>query len=129
MLRLAHVREQDPRSRALPAEVLDRRRDRAPEDVVREHYDDALVADESAREAQRFRDSTWTLLISVIELVAEEAPEVLHMLAPGDQHQLGDTCLPEGLGGVHDHRLVVDGQKVFIRDPRERIEARTGPAG
>ena len=44
------------------------------------------------------------------------------MLAPGDEHQLRDARVPKGLGGVHDHRLVVDGQKVLVRDPRERIE-------
>ena len=88
MLGLAHVREQNPRSGALPSEVVDRRRDRTPEDVVGEHHDDALVADELAGKPERLRDSAGTLLIAVLEPVAEEPPEVVHVLAPGHQHQL-----------------------------------------
>ena len=71
MLGFADVREQDPPAFALLAEVVDRLGDRPPENVVREHHDDAGVADELAGKTERLRDPAGTLLISVREPVAE----------------------------------------------------------
>src|SRR6476646_5167251 len=129
MLGLADMREQDARAFTLFAEVVNRLRDRPSEDVVCEHYDDAGVTDELAGKAERVRDPAGALLVSVLELIAEQPPEVAHMLSTGDQHQLCDSGFPQSVDGIHHHWPVVDGQEVLVRDPRQRIQTRTGPAG
>ena len=86
VLGLLDLREDDPRPALLALEVLDRRLDRAPEDVVREHDEHAVVARESLREPERIGDPALTLLVGVLEqadpvlvAVAEQAEELAGM--------------------------------------------------
>ena len=86
-------------------------------------------AAKSRREAERLGDPAGRSCRAVLELAAEQALEVLHVVAARDEHQLVEAGLPQRLDRVEDHRLVVDGQEVLVRDPRQRIEPRAGAAG
>ena len=95
MLRLLDLREDDARAALLPLEVLDRRRDRLLEDVVREHDEDAVAAREPLRQAQRVGDAALALLVGVREPVdpvrvpvAEQPEELAGVRAAGDEHEL-----------------------------------------
>ena len=129
VLRLAHVCEQHPGASLLSSEVADRLLDRAREDVVGEHDDDAVVRGELAREAERFRDPARSFLLPVLQVVPEEAPEVVHMIGAGDEHQFVDAGSLERVDGPLNHRLVAHGEQMLVRDLGERIEPRPGPAG
>ena len=91
VLRLTDMREQDACSLLLPLEVPDRRRDRAAEDVVGEHDDNAVTADEVAGEAERLRNASRPLLVAVRELGSEKPPEIVDVLAARHNHQIGDS--------------------------------------
>ena len=112
----------------LLGEALDRRPDRPPEDVVGEHDEDALVADEALGEPERLGDAAGAVLVGVGEpvdavllSVREQPQELAGVGAAGDDHDLVDPGLHERLDGVGDHRPVVDGEQVLVRDPRERV--------
>jgi hypothetical protein len=117
-------------------EIVDRRPDRALEDVVREHDEDAIAAREPLRQPQRVGDAAFALLIGIGEPVdpvrmpiAEQPEELAGVRASRDQHQLTDARQDDRLDRVRDHRTVVDRQQVLVRDPRQRMEAATGAAG
>ena len=131
MLLLLEVREQDPRALLLLLEVLDERPQRAAEDVVGEHHDDGLAADEALRQPERLRDPALLLLVGVEEpvdavrvTVAEQAEELPRVRSAGDEHELRDARVHERLDGVRHHRPVVEREQVLVRDPRQRIEPR-----
>ena len=71
VLRLLHVGEEDPSATLLPAEVFDRRCDRAAEDVVGQHDDDAFVSGEVVRKTECLGDPAGALLPAVDEIVTE----------------------------------------------------------
>ncbi len=121
MLGFADVREQDARAFALLPEVVDGLGDRPSEDVVGEHHDDTVLADELAGETERLRDPAGALLVSVGEPFAEQPAEVVHMLPTGDHHQLRDAGLAQSVDGIDHHGPVVDREEVLVRDPRQRI--------
>jgi len=50
------------------------------------------------------------------------------MRTAGDEHQLVDAGAHERLDGVGDHRAVVEGKQVLVRDPRERMQPRARAA-
>ena len=129
MLRLPHVRQEDAGALSLLPEVPDRLGDRAAEDVVREHDDDPVAGAEVPGEPERLGDAAGALLLAVREPVAEQAVEILHVVAARDDHQLRDPGLAERVDRVHDHRAVVHRQEVLVRDPGERIETRAGSTG
>jgi hypothetical protein len=136
VLGLLDAREHDPGPRRLTLEVLDRRAQRALEDVVREHHAHLVARDEVLREPERVRDPARLLLVAVREEVEavlapvpEQAEELAGVRPAGDEHELGDPGLHERLDGVRDHRSVPERQQVLVRDPRERMETGAGSAG
>jgi hypothetical protein len=129
VLGLAHVRQEDAGALSLFPEVPDGLGDRAAEDVVREHHDDPVAGAEVPGEPERLGDAAGALLLPVLEPVAEQAMEILHVVAARHDHQLRDTGLAERVDRVHDHRAVVHRQEVLVRDPGERIETRAGSTG
>ena len=128
VLRLAHVREQHAGTGGLGLEVAHRVGDRAAEDVVGEHDDDAVAAGEATGEAERLGDPAGALLLRIAELVAEVALEVLDMIGAGDEQELLNAGLAQEVDGPLDHRLPADGEQMLVGDAGQRIETRPGPA-
>ena len=98
VLGLVQAREQDPAAALLAPEVLDRRRERALDDVVGEHDHDPVAAAEALGEAERLRDPARPVLVGVEEPVdpvlvpvAEQPEELARVRPAGDEHQLGDA--------------------------------------
>jgi glycosyltransferase involved in cell wall biosynthesis len=60
--------------------------------------------------------------------VPQELHDVANALAADDHHCLANSHPGQRLDRVVDHRAVVDGQEVLIRDHCEREQARRGPA-
>jgi hypothetical protein len=136
VLRVLLPSEEDPRARSLLDEVVDRVLDRPLHDVVGEHDDDRVTAREPLRETQRLRDPAGALLVRVgqpvdppLVAVPEQAQELAGVGPPGHHHQLPHLRRDERLDRVGDHRAVVDRQQVLVRDPRQRMEARSAAAG
>jgi hypothetical protein len=128
--------EQDLSAARLCGERLDVRPDAVLDDVVAEHDDDAVVVGEMLGQAERLGDAALAFLVGVVELleaerlpVAEQAEELARVLAARDDHDVVEPGVDERLDRVVDHRLVVDGQQVLVRDGRERAEARAQSAG
>src|SRR5215218_3738358 len=107
MLRILLSREHDSPTALLVLEVLDGRLDRALEDVVREHYEHAIVAGKALREAQRIGNAALLLLVGILQeadpvgvAVSEEAEELACVHATGDEHDLLDPGRDDRLDGV-----------------------------
>src|SRR5207244_8682424 len=96
-----------------------------PQDVVAEHAAERFGTDEVAGEPDRVRDAQRSALVAVREVepemvaVPEELDDVADALAADDDHDLADAHAGERLDRVVDHRPVVDGQEVLVRDDRE----------
>ena len=136
MLAVLLAGEQDPAPVLLAPEALDGGEQRALENVVGEHHDAVPLLNEVLREPERLGDASGPLLVGVQEPVtavgmpvAEQAEELPGMRPAGDDHDLVDARAYERLDRVLDHRPVVDRQQVLVRDPRQRVEPRTGSAG
>src|SRR5207237_5421802 len=110
-------------------EVADRPCNRAAVDVVREHHGGPIVAHELAREAERLRDATRTLLLRVENIVAEVAPEIVDVIASRHEDQVAHPSVDESVDRPFNHRPIADREQMLVRDSRERVETRSGPAG
>ena len=106
------------------------------DDVVAEDDADRLAVGERLAQAERRSDAALALLISVVDVfeaeiapVLEELEEVARGVSARDDHDVFDAGVDERLHGVVDHRLVVDGQQVFIRHRRQRTQPRAEAAG
>ena len=106
----------------LPFEVVNRLVDRAGVDVVRQHDDGPVVADEFPRQPQSLGDAARALLPPVAEIVAQQPLKVIRVIGARHEHQLGQTGSGERVDGPLHHGLVPDGQKVLVRDLRQRVE-------
>ena len=126
--------EHDPGAGDLGGEGLDRRSDRRAEDVVGQHHEHVIVADELLGQAQRLGDPAGALLVGVEQkvdaillAVGQQAEELTRMRAAGDDHHLRDSGDNERLDRVRDHRAIPDGQQVLVGYPCQRVEAAAGP--
>src|SRR5262249_29766645 len=128
VLRPADMCEQAARAVLLRLEVGDRRRDRAAVDVVGEHDDEALVADELAGQAECLCNATGALLPSVLDVVAEVPAEVVGVVCPGDEEKVADAGRLERARRPTTHGLLADRQQVLVGGAGERTEPGAGPA-
>ena len=136
MLGILERREQEPASALLGGEVRGRRGDRPSEDVVGEHDDAAIAADEPFRQPERLGDPPRPLLIGVeqpldpvLVAVPEQPQELARMRSSGHERDLGDAGADERLDRIEHHWAVVDRQEVLVRDPGQRMQPRAGAAG
>ena len=67
-------------------------------------------------------ESAFAILISVVQVlkaevlsVAEQTEEIAGISSPGHQQDVPNTCIYQRLDGIKHHRLVIDGQQMFIR--------------
>ena len=61
--------------------------------------------------------------------VAEQVDELPRVLLPGDEQHLLHARALQQLQRVVDHRPAPDRQQVLVRDARQLLETRRGPAG
>lgn len=107
----------------------------AVEDVVAEHQRARLAGDELLADGERLRQAVRAGLLRVGEVhavaraVPEQALEVGEVGRRGDDQDVADARQHEGGQRVVDHGLVVDRQQLLGGHERERVQARTGPAG
>ena len=107
----------------------------AVEDVVAEHQRARLAGDELLADGERLRQAVRAGLLRVGEVhavaraVPEQALEVGEVRRGGDDQDVPDASQHEGGQRVVDHGLVVDRQQLLGGHERERVQARTGPAG
>ena len=112
------------------SERFDGRSDGALEHVVRQHDEHGLSPGEVGGEAECFGDAAGPLLVGVGQLVdavlapvAQQAEELPGVGAAGHEHDLVDPRRDDRLDRPRDHGPVVDGQKVLVGDPGERVQA------
>ena len=86
-------------------------------------------------ERERSGDPALAFLIGVVEMlqaelppVAQQAQEVAGVLAPGDDEDVGDAGVDQGLDGIEDHRPIEDRQQVLVGDAGQRVEPAPGAA-
>ncbi len=102
----------------------------AVEDVVAEDERDAVVADELAPDGEGLGQALGPRLLGIGEReaplrpVAEKPVELLGIVGGGDHQHIADPRQHQHRQRVVDHRLVVDGQKLFRHAQRQRVEAR-----
>ena len=132
MLGLVDPSEEHARSPSLGGEALDCRRDLLLVEVVGEHDDDRIAADELFGETERLGDAAGALLIGVEEAldspfvsVAKKPKELSCVCSTRDEHELSNACFNQRLDRPEDHGPVVDRKQVFVRDPREGIKSAT----
>ena len=107
----------------------------AVEDVVAEHQGARLAGDEVLADGERLRQAVRRGLLcigqvhAVARAVPEQALEVGQVGRRGDDQDVADARQHEGAERVVDHGLVVDRQQLLGGHERERVQARTGPAG
>ena len=106
------------------------------EDVVGQHDDSGVVADELCRQAQGLGDAAGPLLVGVKEAlhaellaVGQEPEELARVRAARHDHDLGDARLDERLDPVADHRPVADRQQVLVGDAGEGMKPAARAAG
>src|SRR5205823_4459345 len=61
--------------------------------------------------------------------VTQQRQELTSVITAGHNHDFLDARANQGFDWVEDHRFVVDGQQVFVRDAGQRMQARSGAAG
>ena len=88
-----------------------------------------VAAREILGQRQSVRDSALSFLVGVIQMlqpeiaaIPKQAQEVARVLPAGDQQNFMDSGIHKRLNRVIHHGLVIDGQQVFIRDARKRIQ-------
>jgi hypothetical protein len=64
-----------------------------------------------------------------IPTVSEKPQKVSSVLSAGHEKDFLNPRIHKRLDGVIDHRLVIDGKKVFICNPRKWIEPTSRSAG
>ena len=107
----------------------------AVEDVVAEHERTRLAVDELLADGEGLRQAVGARLLGVGQVhavaraVPEQALEVGQVRRRGDDQDVPDARQHEGGQRVVDHGLVVDRQQLLGGHERERVQARTGPAG
>src|SRR5438067_8278184 len=126
MTRVLHLLEQEAAALLLVSEVPNVCRDALAKDVVAKHDDYLVAVDEGFAEPERFGDSAGLSLIRKLQpmqaevvAVAEKGQELPGMVAARDDHDFVDAGRDQRLNRIEDHRLVVDGQQVLVRDARE----------
>ena len=107
----------------------------AVEDVVAEHERARLAGDEVLADGEGLGQAVGARLLGVGEVdavaraVPEQALEVGQVRRRGDDQDVPDARQHEGAKRVVDHGLVVDRQQLLGGHERERVQARSGPAG
>ena len=136
MSRVLDLGEDQAGALSLLAETIHRGGEGPAEEIVGQHHEGGLVADELRRKPERLGNPARPLLIGVEEafdaelMAVGEKPEELAGMGPtGHDHDLGDPGLDEGLDPVADHGPVADRQQVLVGDPGEREQPAAGPAG
>ena len=86
-------------------------------------------------EIERVGDAAFAFLIGVGDVleaevlaVGQQAQKIAGIFPAGDDHDVGDAGIDQRLDRVVDHRLVVDGQQVFVGDFGEGKEPAAGSA-
>src|SRR5271170_50758 len=101
-------------------------------DVVAKNNANLLTFHEGLRQAKRIGDAAFALLIGVVDAtkievltVRKEAEKVTGVLPAGNDDDVSNTGVHQGLDGIENHRAVVHGEQMFIRHARERVKPRT----
>ena len=107
----------------------------AVENIVAEDHGARVAADEVCPDQKRLREPVRVRLHRVgqadaeLAPVAEQALETRRVLRRGDDENVADAREHERRERVIDHGLVVHGQQLLGRDPRERVQPRAGATG
>src|SRR5262245_10083241 len=106
------------------------------DDVVAQHHDDAVALGERSRQRQSVGDPALAFLVRigdfvepVLPAVAEEPEELAGVIAAGDDEDVAQAGVREGLQRIVDHRPVVDRQQVLVGDLGEWEQPRSHPPG
>ena len=127
--------EENARAALLAFEFVDRLADVAFDQIVAQDYAHLIPIRKVFGETERLRDATFAFLIGVVQVleaealsIAEQTQKVARVAPSRDQQNVGDPRVDQGLNGIVDHRLVVDGQQMFIGDFGERKQPAAGAA-
>src|SRR5207245_2130939 len=92
-------------------------------DVVAQNDAHWFVAGEVLNQRKRCRDAALTFLIGVVEMleaenftVSQKLQKISRGISARNDHDVGDAGVNQGLNRVVNHRLIIDGQQVFVRD-------------
>ena len=123
MLGMFYFREDYFRALGLLLEFVDGFFDVLLDDVVAEHDDHPVAGGEVISEPEGLGDSARLLLIGVVEVleaefvaIADEPEEIAGTVSSRDQDDVLYPGVDQGLQGVVNHGLVVDGQEMLVRD-------------
>ena len=105
------------------------------DDVVAQHHANVVALGPRLGQTQRVGDAAFAFLVGEAELlqpellaVLQQAQEVAGVLAAGDDQDVANAGVHQGLQRVEDHRLVVHRQQVLVGDAGQRIQARADAA-
>src|SRR5271157_1916938 len=97
--------------------------------IVTENNANLLTFNEGFGQTKSVCDASFALLVGVVNTVemkilsiGEEAEEVTGILAASNDYNVLYTRVDQGLDRIEHHGTVVDGKKMLVRDPRERVE-------
>ena len=100
------------------------------DDVVPEDHADGFAVGEKFGQPQSLGDSALAFLVRVVHVLQAEIlavaqqPQEFAGVFPARHHQnVLDARIHQRLNGVIDHRLVIDGEQMLVRDLGERIQA------
>ena len=107
----------------------------AVENIVAKDHGAGIAANEVRPNQERLREPVRVRLPRVGQADAELAPiakqalEARRIVRRGDDEDVADAREHERRERVVDHGLVVHGQQLLGRDPRERVQPRPGAPG
>ena len=97
--------------------------------VVAEDDADRLAGGEILRQTQGFGNAAFAFLIGIIQMlqpkiaaVSQQAEKISGIFSARDEKDFFDSRIHERLDGVIHHWLVINGQEMLVRDPREWIQ-------
>ena len=105
------------------------------ENIVAEDHGTRVIADEILSDQKRLRQTVRMRLHRVgqpdaeLAAVAEQTLKARRIVRRGDDENVPDARKHERRERVVDHGLVIHGQQLLGRDPRERIQPRAGTPG
>ena len=107
----------------------------AVKNVVAEDQRNPVLADERFGDQECLGDAFGLGLFAVIDrqapgaAIAEQLTETRQIMRRGNETKLPDASFDQSRQRIIDHRLIIDGLKLFARHERERKQARTSASG
>ena len=101
-------------------------------DIVAQHDTNWIAAGEMFDQRQRCRDSALAFLIGVVQMlqseclaVTQQFEKIAGRISACDDHDVRNAGVDQRLNRIVNHRLIEDGQQMFVGHGRQRPQTAT----